>query len=110
MSDLYKNDNCGVYQVKMKVNLHLEKYFLPALVAAGLLIAALNFSRINKAVPAKSANDNPGKFHLWTTDSSCEHTFIYDPRGLDQWMFHGGLIRTNAAAHDFSALLFYPKK
>ncbi len=32
-------------------------------------------------------DDNPDKFHLWTTNSSYGYAFTYDPHAADVWLF-----------------------
>ncbi len=39
-------------------------------------------------VPYIREEDNPQKFHLWTTGASFSYAFTYDPRASDVWMFN----------------------
>jgi hypothetical protein len=35
-------------------------------------------------------DNNPQKFHLWSTGSSFSYTFTCDPRAADTWLFKSG--------------------
>jgi len=59
------------------------------------MILGVGFFEVTQP-PATGRPNNPQDFYLWTTNSSFAHTFRYDPRAADIWLFKaGGAARFN---------------
>jgi len=62
---------------------------------AAVLVAVTDILQSSRITP-NHRGDNPDKFYLWKTNSSCDYFFNYDPRAADEWLFHtGGRTETN---------------
>jgi hypothetical protein len=62
------------------------------LVFTALLVSAMAWFLVHVFVRSPSAtagleDNNPQKFHLWTTGSNFSYTFTCDPHASDIWMF-----------------------
>jgi hypothetical protein len=57
-------------------------------------LAVACFVSIHQSPYAESflsqVDNNPQKFHLWSTGSSFSYTFTCDPRAVDVWLFRSG--------------------
>jgi len=61
-----------------------------ALTALSVLATAWCLARLathSDGAPTGFGDDNPQKFHLWTTGSNFFYTFTCDPHASDVWMF-----------------------
>jgi len=53
--------------------------------ATALFMAGISVHR--HGTPIDPEDNNPQKFHLWTTGSNFSYTFTCDPHASDIWMF-----------------------
>jgi hypothetical protein len=51
----------------------------------------LGYFKLTTNVRREEPDNNPDKFHLWTTNSSYGYTFTYDPHAADAWLFRTGV-------------------
>lgn len=84
----YKSGQAGVYDYGMQGKLCL--YSGSAFAALFLIIVTLFLIGVPVRQPrmlTDLADNNPQKFHLWSTGSNFSCTFTCDPHASDVWMF-----------------------
>ena len=69
---------------------------IPGLLVAVFCVVVPGYLKLTGNVRMEEPDDNPDKFHLWTTNSSYGCSFIYDPHAADAWLFRTGVhVNTN---------------
>jgi len=69
------------------------KRYLPAgplfaaLFVSTMVLFLIHVSARRSVTPTGFEDNNPQKFHLWTTGSNFSYTFTCDPHASDIWMF-----------------------
>jgi hypothetical protein len=72
----------------MKCQTYFVKMILSGALLAMVFATAINVLKISPVEFPRG--NNPDKFYLWRTNSSCDCFFTYDPRAADEWLFHTG--------------------
>lgn len=63
---------------------------LVVLLAGAVLCAANWRAKIEPDDAPAKGRHNPQDFYLWSTGAAVKHTFRYDPRAADIWLFRYG--------------------